>query len=986
MDTKQFLGAVLGGEGYYCIAGKKNEGSMKQQFHDSLDAVTEAANNFDGQGHDVYFALSSFVDKNRKSDNARDLKSLFLDIDCGADKPYQTQSDALKALRTFRKTYTLPKPYIINSGRGLHVYWTLDKSYSRDEWKPVASQLKTTCLQDGLDIDPVVTDDAARLLRIPNTRNFKGEQPLPVVVVLQGESGIELTAFADKLPSENLIPLPSYESSEEDDEGMEYAKGKTNHIFAFKNLIGKTQEGRGCAHFERAIRTPDELTYPEWLHVLSIAKRCDEDGVGKIPAVHAISKKHTDYSAVETDKIASSINYPHRCATFDADFPDLCSTCPNYGKIKSPITLCRELRTADINEEGFYEDPEELKALPPTPTIVEKTNDQKNAAQLAEEEPPPSIPEYPGIYVRRENRGVVRREVDQDTGAVDDALIYRHDLFLSKILDDPEYGITYEVTHVNNFNITKRFLLSQKILTSGEDFRKEMNAKGITLLTANAAKEGQNVQKVQRYIAEWIQQLQDTTPYPPKVKTQFGWTKNCKSFVLGGKEIFKGYEKENPPGVRTSQYIPMFAKQGTLEEWKKAAKFYGKEGFEQHQYMFGLSFGSPLMEFVSGISGAIYNLNSPETGIGKTTGMWGGASVWGDHKKLVLVGKDTDNSSWNRAEVMKNLPLYIDEVSNYDPKDASDFCYGISDGTQKNRMSSTGKNEERYRGEPWNLSCGTTGNSSITEEAGRFRKSPKGESGRVISFLATKLLFGSESTLEANKLNDTLAENYGWAGEIYIKYVINNLESVKARIMNARAQMTEELDGEPSDRFWIAQGVTTYVGCGIAKELGLIDWDLDNLYAWIKKVILAQKNNMAGLDTSIQDIVAQFYMDNYRSVLRIPSTRDNRSLDDYGAIENVQSQDLPLNKFVARHETDTNEFFIRPVPFKEWLGKQKYPWGAVEKLMQAHMKMKHGKKYIAKGIKMDSSEDTAGLYVAVIKCQLGEGFRVEGDFNEGETH
>ena len=54
--------------------------------------------------------------------------------------------------------------------------------------------------------------------------------------------------------------------------------------------------------------------------------------------------------------------------------------------------------------------------------------------------------------------------------------------------------------------------------------------------------------------------------------------------------------------------------------------------------------------------------------------------------------------------------------------------------------------------------------------------------------------------------------------------------------------------------------------------------------------------------------------------------------------------------------------------------------------MQAHMKMKHGKKYIAKGIKMDSSEDTAGLYVAVIKCQLGEGFRVEGDFNEGETH
>ena len=92
MDTKQFLSTVLGDDGYYCVAGKKKKGSMNQQFHDSLDSVAGAANDFDEEGHDVYFALASFVKKSRKATNVRSLKSLFLDIDCGTNTTYQTQS------------------------------------------------------------------------------------------------------------------------------------------------------------------------------------------------------------------------------------------------------------------------------------------------------------------------------------------------------------------------------------------------------------------------------------------------------------------------------------------------------------------------------------------------------------------------------------------------------------------------------------------------------------------------------------------------------------------------------------------------------------------------------------------------------------------------------------------------------------------------------------------------------------------------------
>jgi hypothetical protein len=103
MDTKQFLSTVLGDEGYYCVAGIK-DGKIVRKFYDSLDAVVETANNFDLEQRDAYFALGSFVDgTSRKAENVRNLKALFLDLDCGKDKPYKTQQDALLALKDWTK-------------------------------------------------------------------------------------------------------------------------------------------------------------------------------------------------------------------------------------------------------------------------------------------------------------------------------------------------------------------------------------------------------------------------------------------------------------------------------------------------------------------------------------------------------------------------------------------------------------------------------------------------------------------------------------------------------------------------------------------------------------------------------------------------------------------------------------------------------------------------------------------------------------------
>ena len=516
-------------------------------------------------------------------------------------------------------------------------------------------------------------------------------------------------------------------------------------------------------------------------------------------------------------------------------------------------------------------------------------------------------------------------------------------------------GPCYEIGHTSDFEGERTFVASQKDLMSTETFRGTMNANDVLVMPSTQ-------RELMEYIAAWITKLKPEGP-PIKVKSQFGWSEDEKSFVIGDQEIFANRVERNPAGSRTAQYMSMFGKKGTLEKWKESAKFYGQKGFEQHQYMFGLSFGSPLMEFMSGIAGCIYNLNSPETGIGKTTGMWGGASVWGNHKKIVLIGKDTANSAWNRAEVVKNLPLYIDEVSNFKPEPASDFCYSISDGMQRNRMSGKGENAERYRGEPWSLNSGTSGNSSLTDTAGEYRSSPKGEAARVVSYHATKLLSGPKDTLRANDLNDQLAENYGHAGPLFMQHVMRNKASVKKLVLDTRSDLVIKLKAEAHERFWIAQGATVYAGCVIAKEIGLIDWDLDNLWKWIIELIRSQRADLKEMDLDIHDLISQFYMDNARSILRITSSADARDPELQNIIR-PDMQDMPNFRFVARHETDIGKLFIRLPPFKKWLADRKYVESQIKSLIFEHMGGKYSKKKMGKGTKMDIGT------THVIECTL----------------
>ena len=146
----------------------------------------------------VFFAVGSYAGKNRKLPTAK--RCLYLDLDA---KSFGTVEAALRELSVFVRAVGLPPPSIyVHSGRGIHVYWCLDRDVSLAEWQPVATALKAKCKELEFKADPSATSDPARILRAPGTLNRKEEFPLPCRILADNGTTYDISILAAQLGAE----------------------------------------------------------------------------------------------------------------------------------------------------------------------------------------------------------------------------------------------------------------------------------------------------------------------------------------------------------------------------------------------------------------------------------------------------------------------------------------------------------------------------------------------------------------------------------------------------------------------------------------------------------------------------------------------------------------------------------------------------------------------------------------------------------------
>ena len=924
MHTKKFLAAALGPDGFYCMfAACKIKNKREQRFYSDLDIMVDAASNLDNAGYDVYFALASFKEKgSRKVTNASNLSSFFLDLDCGDGKEYATKEEAVIALRDFCKSLALPKPTLVDSGRGVHVYWFLGTPIPVAEWVAVAERLKTMCATKGFMADPVVTADVARVLRVPFTHNYKTDPPTEVRYIGGASYGhVDFDTFSRRLGGE-IIPAPSLVSKPQPDQ--------YSHLESvFKDILRKSLHGRGCEQIRLAVTDKQSVSEPVWRGVLSILKSCTD---GNLDRAHLISKGYEGYSEAETAVKWSNLDsaMPYSCVRFDEYNPDVCGKCPHWMKVGSPRTLGNRVKEATDN---VVEAP--AISLTSSPVITY------------------TIPTYPKPYFRGANGGVYIHSVDKD-GEPFDQMIYHNDLYVVKRVRDVEIGESVVMRlHLPKDGV-REFTLPLTAVTSKEEFRRQMSMQGVALM---------RMEDLMQYTTTWVNYLQESGGATMAHK-QFGWVgENCESFVLGNQEVYADRLEFNPPSTQTVGLLPSFETRGSLEKWKETINFYNREGFELHQFVVGLGFGSVLMKFMGEISCSAVHLHSKESGVGKTTAMLAALSIWGKPDELMLQERDTYNSKMNRGEVMHNLPLCMDELTNTHGKQLSDIAYQFTSGKQRMRMSG-GSNVERFRGEPWNLIAITTGNTSMVELISLFKAMPKAEAQRILEIPVPRMFNSFEDKADTDGFARALEANCGWAGVPYLQHIMKNIDGVRELVAQVQARVDNTAALTSENRFWSAGITVGIAGLIIAKQAGLLSIPIEPVFKWAMAQLKANKLKVADMGSSAEQTLNDYMHEHWNNVLWIKSTDDSRSKGNEHTI--VIPDAVPKGQLVARYETDVKKAYLLPKPLKQWCGKQQIEFGSFVDELITTMNGKRTKVRLGKGTQVV----LPSTHVIVVDCNI----------------
>jgi hypothetical protein len=483
------------------------------------------------------------------------------------------------------------------------------------------------------------------------------------------------------------------------------------------------------------------------------------------------------------------------------------------------------------------------------------------------------------------------------------------------------------------------------VVTSKEEFRKVLATNGVIAIN-------KEVDAIMSFTQSMVKDLQITTQ-ADNAHRQFGWLPDFKGFILGDKVVYEDRVEFNAPSAATRGMIEFFEPAGTLDGWREAVNFYNRPGFELHQFITCVGFGSVLMKFLP-INAALLHIWSKDSGIGKTHAQVAALSAWGNPSKLILQERDTHNSRMNRADVMHSLPVCMDEITNIKPHDASDMIYQITGGQQRNRLASTG-NTERYRGDPWNLLFISSGNCSLIDKVAMAKAMPKAEAQRVLEIETSRLFTEKADKRQTDAFSAQIQNNYGHAGILFVQYVMANRAETKLLVETLQRKIDEAAGLGPENRFWSAAVATSLAAAVICKHLELLDYDIPTLRDYIVKNIL-KGNKAVSADMSLDpmDLVTAYTYQNLGRILQIKSTVDRRSKGNDNGIDDlvVPDQQPRTADIVGRYETDLHVLFLLPAPFKAWLAEQQVNYNSVIAELKTKYNAKKSKVRLTKGTKL----------------------------------
>ena len=903
MVTQEFfLRAITPPDTYLALVGIKN-GIPKQMLVPDIAAALPIIARWHASQRDVYFGCAGYrTTDNRKQSNVSCAQSFWVDLDCGDGTPYLDQVAGVEAVHQFCAQTHMPTPWIVDSGRGLHLYWTLEEPIAPAVWQRGAAHLMALATQHNLRIkDPTCSTDIARILRVPGTENFKTPAtPQPVSVLHQG-SPAAFGMLRDILVTAPIAPqavhAPRITAAPGPDATMQ-ALLQSDMVSNFKAIVRKSMAGTGCAHIAQTAVDPNTVQYNLWRAVLSVAKFCEDGLVG----AHRISKGYASYNPSEVDRKLLDIVGPYTCAKFhEAGDPALCGVCSHQGKIKSPIMLSRNV--LDVSA-ALPLDRDGSPILPQDSRTFKVGSVTRTMLHTA----------LPPLYLRGGSGGIYRKgQAAPDGTKGDDIQIYPYNLNISARVNDAERGecllCTLELPH----DEIKEFIIPTATMIQPELLKSQLAKHGVI------GHKGR-MTDVSTYIVSAAMHLQEISPATPSV-TQMGWNITKDAFIIGRKV----YTQENPKGVycppadTCREIAQRLGTNGSFDVWHGLVSQFGAQGGELRAMALLIAMGSMLNPFLDDCDPIWLHLVSSRSGTGKTTLMHLMNGIWGHPKAMMLGPTDTYNALSKIRIVHNNIAVCQDEITNMDALALSRIAYSQSQDRDKNRLDASAKARPNFDTRANTFI--TSGNRYVTDVIGATKSCSDGEMARILQIRFDPI----DNVMQSGVGFGQARTNYGHCGDMLATWAVSHQDELQSRVNSTVNSWKAKMSSSNSERNWIGSTATGMAMLDICQnELGILKtYDKNRITAsWVQLIENTRQNVVQSRDNHI-DILGDFINENHANIL-LPDT----STEATAGLSNRREHPVrdARMKIVIRVERDTGQFFVSVAELKTYCTKRSHSY------------------------------------------------------------
>jgi hypothetical protein len=259
-------------------------------------------------------------------------------------------------------------------------------------------------------------------------------------------------------------------------------------------------------------------------------------------------------------------------------------------------------------------------------------------------------------------------------------------------------------------------------------------------------------------------------------------------------------------------------------------------------------------------------------------------------------------------------------------------------------------NLERHRGNSWATLGLTNGNSSMIQKMSTYKALPKGEAMRILEFRAYPVEGLDKQVTDA--LSSKILNNYGHAALPYLQHIMSDIDGVRALYKSTQEKLDKQCGFGPADRFHSVLVADAITGLLVAKKVGLINFHIGTVVAWLVDAVKNIKESYQEMDTDAETILTNYITENWTNILRVRSTDDARSSKDM--LDHIVVPDAsPRFQYVARLEWDECMYFMYLAPLKAWCVKQQINYeGFIDSLKRGRTKAKIAMKRMGKGTRM----------------------------------